>query len=272
MFDSRYDWRRAVVITGFGLFLASCGMVPKWVDRSPDELPPRTPQATPNPVEDGGGGGELLPTIPQDFFHWNASRLPIEVYYDEGFSPTHVSELQVAVEIWNAVVGYTLIEMIATDDLVDHGSMEGIFTTLDDSRNSFLIHPDWDLTDKSSGTIASTVWRTPQGSYEIDQADIIYNFSHFKYSGGSQGDNRPEVDLRTVSLHEIGHFLGLEHQLVEVDQDSIMTPTINVFTDGPEIKTLSIGDIVNIQAVYGCQGEVCDPEVAFERLQEIESR
>ncbi len=54
----------------------------------------------------------------------------------------------------------------------------------------------------------------------------------------------PESCLETVSLHEFGHVLGLEHQS---DPDSIMQPV----TDCPDNPVLSPRDIAAVRLLYG---------------------
>lgn len=262
-----------IVLIGLTLFTEACGAVPDWVFTDSGDLPPVSRPATPaekSPDTDEGGDPGPQTTVSADFYHWDFERLPVSVYFDRNFSASDLDAIQLAADVWEEAIGHPVLILEGVDDRVDYAQMQGIFSTLGDEVNSFLIHPDWDLTGKGPGVIASTVWRSAHGSREISQADIIYNYNHFNFSGQNDGQQRLPVDMFTISLHEIGHFLGMGHQSEDVDPDSIMLPTIDVSGDGVAVRSLSAIDIANIQTMYRCTQRSCDSiEAILDRIQAL---
>jgi hypothetical protein len=64
-------------------------------------------------------------------------------------------------------------------------------------------------------------------SYEfvnIEHADILVNYEIFNFDTADTGSG---YDLRTVILHEMGHFLGLQHNTAVPRAQSVMYPSIS---------------------------------------------
>jgi hypothetical protein len=59
----------------------------------------------------------------------------------------------------------------------------------------------------------------------IEHADILVNVERFQYFTGDTGASG-QFDLRTVMLHEFGHFLGLPHNSLVDRTQSVMYPSI----------------------------------------------
>ena len=78
---------------------------------------------------------------------------------------------------------------------------------------------------------------------EIQHADILVNYDYFSFSTNDTFG----YDLKTVVLHEMGHFLGLYHDESSVSQ-SVMYPTISRYMNNRVPKER---DINNIYAKYG---------------------
>jgi hypothetical protein len=58
----------------------------------------------------------------------------------------------------------------------------------------------------------------------IEHADILVNYEIFNFDTADAGSG---YDLRTVVLHEMGHFLGLQHNTSVPRAQSIMYPSIS---------------------------------------------
>lgn len=224
-----------------------------------------TPGGNAGPV-----AGTSVNTEEVDNFSWSKEALPVAVYYDRELSDIQLLAVELAIEDWETATGINLIELIGPDDALDKSAIDGLFSTLDDDRNSIFLFPDWEISGKDPGTLATTVWESPAQSADISQGDIFFNVDHFNYHEGQQPgdvDLRTGVDMKTVTLHELGHFLGLSHIPSGTDPDSIMGPTLQVGVNAAE-KPLSRGDVVRIQQKYGCGGDAsyCDIEKIIDRL------
>ncbi len=87
------------------------------------------------------------------------------------------------------------------------------------------------------------------GSYRIDDADIVTNTSHpwvsLQESDGCSG----EYYIEGVMVHEVGHGLGLGHTNVS---GATMYPSVSSCNNGP--ATTESDDEAAIQALYGGGG------------------
>ena len=80
-------------------------------------------------------------------------------------------------------------------------------------------------------------------------------------------EDREIVDLWSLALHELGHFIGLAHVSEDVDGFSIMNPTLFI---GPGMynRQLSEGDLNRVQQIYGCEGSACDKEATLAAIED----
>ncbi len=97
-----------------------------------------------------------------------------------------------------------------------------------------------------SGVIAVTRlnWNS---SGEIIDSDIVFNGRDFKFSTATSAFGRNEVDLEGVLIHEIGHFLGLDHSPLE--GSTAIRPTMYPFFFGGE-RSLSFDDMAGVSSLY----------------------
>lgn len=129
----------------------------------------------------------------------------------------------------------------------------------DDNINTIY----WDETGAfgmGPGTLGVTV--SVDGGDENDPspirtwADIVFNGQHHTWSTGGPGS--PGVDIASVAVHEIGHFLGLGHPCTDVAETDCLGPDQSVMTpalpDGAVIRELWPDDEDGIRALYP-QGE-----------------
>ena len=78
---------------------------------------------------------------------------------------------------------------------------------------------------------------------DIQEADIIMNYQNFHFDDPAV---TYDYDLRTVMLHEMGHFLGLSHKSRFSNRDdSVMYPSIYNHESKPTPKPIDISDIAS---------------------------
>lgn len=91
----------------------------------------------------------------------------------------------------------------------------------------------------------------------IEHADILINDHLYNFYTGNTGTNS-EFDLKTVVLHEMGHFLGLSHRAS--DDDSVMIPSISPSSKNRTPSTLDRSDMVSKYSIslakFGSQTDI----------------
>ena len=122
------------------------------------------------------------------------------------------------------------------------------------------IDKNWDKTDKPNYVLGTAIWSNSTSYSEISSADLRFNSQHYVIGDSliveSEGD-RQVVDMQSLSVHELGHLLGLAHVSEDVDPISVMNPSLFI-GEGLTSRKLSRGDIERIQTIYGCEGQACD--------------
>jgi len=149
---------------------------------------------------------------------------------------------------WEAALGQTLFKV--HDEVEARGGED--FKTLDasigDGINGSYFDPSWSAhTGKPALVLGTTVFR-PGNEPE---ADIRYNVESFVFGDAEVEKNdgkRFIADLETVSLHEVGHLLGLGHT-GSGELDSVMQPSVDV-GEGRKKRSLSPGDVERIKALF----------------------
>jgi hypothetical protein len=101
----------------------------------------------------------------------------------------------------------------------------------------------------------------------IEHADILVNYDFYTFDTVDAG---PGYDLRTVVLHEMGHFLGLQHKASSSNSTlSIMYPSIGSTEAKRAPKSLDISDI---SSKYGIASSSANPAAMAQRVKyEIKS-
>tara|TARA_Y100001934_G_scaffold270583_1_gene355720 strand:- start:821 stop:1363 length:543 start_codon:yes stop_codon:yes gene_type:complete len=88
----------------------------------------------------------------------------------------------------------------------------------------------------------------PRNDCTIVDADILFNAVHHGDRWTTSDPPAPNgFDLESVSLHEFGHFLGLDHPCERCSVDAIMSPSIGL---GDKRRTLFAGDHAAVCAMF----------------------
>lgn len=76
---------------------------------------------------------------------------------------------------------------------------------------------------------------------DIEHADILVNYDWHNFDTADTG---PDYDLRTVMLHEMGHFIGLQHKASTSNRNnSVMYPSISTSEAKRGPKAIDIADV-----------------------------
>lgn len=78
---------------------------------------------------------------------------------------------------------------------------------------------------------------------ELVHADIIFNLRDFTFS--TNAGSGVDYDLHSVILHELGHFIGLDHQVLGAS--AVMAPTLGISDSQRSLLAL---DVTSITALY----------------------
>lgn len=183
-----------------------------------------------------------------------ATHLPIKFKTSSELPATVVEQLREAIAIWEAAVGKKLFSYDGIEN-VKGADFKELYAPLNDSQNGHYFDFNWSkATAKSNSVLATTIWENdPKDSTSIVKADIRYNAEFYIFGDAlkdySEG-KRTIVDMQSLSLHEVGHLIGLTHVLEKDDRYSVMNPSLFI-GEGMMTRRLSEGDIERVRSVYG---------------------
>jgi hypothetical protein len=196
-------------------------------------------------VEPATSPGDINVTAP---YMWGSGDFPRNLKISRSFIAAEVSNIQAMSGAWELAVENKKNFFNNTDrtDEVDSASLNMDDLGDDDVTGIYKIQ-NWPLS-LSGGALAVTQIfgrRYNIGSsneyVKITHADILINEQDFDFRTGDTGADT--YDLRTVVLHEMGHFLGLSHNLSTTN--SVMYPSINENAKKIVPTNIDIGEIVS---------------------------
>lgn len=187
-------------------------------------------------------------------------KLPINFKFGDGLNEQQKVELMAAMKRWEWAVGKTLWSFEGQHSGVTGDSFKDLYSSLGDNVNGHYLDENWTKTAKPDYVLATTIWNNGNDYTTISKADIRFNDQYYVIGDALEmksTDSKEVVDMQSLALHELGHFLGLGHIDEDVDSLSIMNPTLFI-GEGLTTRKLARSDIERIQQIYGCDGKACD--------------
>lgn len=193
-------------------------------------------------------------------------KLPIQYRFGQNLNQEQRMHLSAAMTIWETAVGKKLFQIIGIHEGVTGDHFKDLYSSLEDHVNGHYLDADWAKTSKPSHVLATTIWNTEEYSNSIATADIRFNTKNYIIGDSllnQPTDTQEVVDMQSLALHELGHLLGLAHVDEDIDELSIMNPTLFI-GEGLTSRQLSLGDVERIQTIYGCHQDACNTSKVLE--------
>lgn len=181
--------------------------------------------------------------------HWQTLPVPLEVL--SGFTSTQQEDVVAAAAEWATAMGHAVFALTfaaPTEAQIGRRSLSWTFEP-DKQHLYFACNtPCETLLSSREGDTLSVfgIAGEPAPGTDIEITGIFDWSAPVRalYSDGAT----VTTDLRTVLLHEMGHFLGLGHTGLEEDPDSIMLGTAGAM--GSPRHTVSDGDARRLRTLY----------------------
>ena len=182
-------------------------------------------------------------------YMWSSSAFPRNFKISEDFLPNEVTNIKSVTGAWETSVQNKKNFFNDTERTPEISSSSLNLDAIgDDNINGIYKITNWPL-GLSSGALAVTQIfgrRLNVGAaneyVRIEHADILINENLYDFRTGDTGSSN-SYDLRTVVLHELGHFLGLSHKY----GNTVMVPSI---TSGTNIRTPTNIDATDMADKY----------------------
>lgn len=172
----------------------------------------------------------------------------------EDFPDELLDALRASFEVWNEVPGSYFRSFYAgTTDQFGSGFDCAENGSGNENVVSYLEH--WPATIAGSNVVALTSVTYALANGEILDADIRMNADHFNWSVIDLPSFDPKmVDVQNVMVHEVGHFLGLDHSVpaTYVGDTHASDASMWAQTSPNEVKrrSLDIDDILGVESIY----------------------
>lgn len=169
-------------------------------------------------------------------YHWPKQSLPIVVAAPLGLKSLIERDYIDSCETWNRALGRKILSCVFEDFDGTHPMKKS------PKLNRLYFTKDWASVYKYSDRLAITR-RIPTmtlGS-TIAHANIVFNMKYdFYFRSSLISMSEVQYEFKRVLIHELGHFLGLEH---ESDGNSVMKDTVSNNDPFTDLKNVDIESI-----------------------------
>jgi hypothetical protein len=182
---------------------------------------------------------------------WDAGQLPLNVKIatsihsaDSTIEVNGFSLIEQAQHSWNTADTQRTYFALDPDNTKTTTNIETALDNYIDSEIGIYEHSTW-FNDVGSGVLAVTAYlANDRGTYlQMIHGDIILNRRDFNFT--NDASNIGQFDLPTVVIHELGHLIGLGHNLESTN--SIMYPSVS----SSDVKrTPTLNDTNSITSLY----------------------
>jgi hypothetical protein len=198
-------------------------------------------------------------------YYWASFSSAKILEVSEDFTAQEIANIEDMAEAWNeSVEGDKIFFDFGPEasEISNSGEIDGL---LDDTLGIYKTL-NWPSSLPSSALAVTQIFGVRKnvgksGEFiDIQHADILVNYDDYDFDTGDSGSN---YDLRTVLLHEMGHFLGLQHKSTNSNRNSsIMYPSIS----SSENKRAPLAvDIEDIRELYGLSDSGSTPALMTEK-------
>lgn len=190
--------------------------------------------------------GNINATAP---YMWSSSAFPRDLKISTAFSAAESANFTAMTSQWETSLENkkNFFTHSATTAEVDQANMD-LDSLGDDSVNGIYKIQHWPLELPSSALAVTQIFgrRFNVGDADeyvrIEHADILINRNLYNFRTSTDGSSNT-YDLQTVVLHEMGHFLGLNHK--SSGSNSIMVPSIGTSTVARAPTNIDVADIAS---------------------------
>ncbi len=196
-------------------------------------------------IEEKGTTGAINSSAP---YFWS-SGFPKTVRLSQDFNADETTAIQLMSTAWSTAVNnqktFFAYGAVTSEKTTGLSGMDALL----DSEMGIYKASNWPGTLPGSALAVTQIFgrRYNVGSssefVSIEHADVLVNDDFYDFDTADTG---PGFDLRTVILHELGHFLGLQHKSSSSNRNSsVMFPSIDPTEAKRAPKSVDTADIAN---------------------------
>jgi hypothetical protein len=185
---------------------------------------------------------------------WALTVFPLDVYISPDFSQTEADAIIDMGEEWeDSIANQINFFDFSYGGIVDKGNTTNLNSLGSDSIYAIYKSTAWNEDLPISALAVTQIFGirknigTVNEYVKIIHADILMNYEGYTFTTVING---PGYDFQSVVLHEMGHFLGLDHS-TNVGHNSVMYPSISSIDVYREVLAF---DTNTVETRYGLNG------------------